>query len=147
MAANNNPIFVGTPYAITGDLTAATACTTRGPTATAGLAAANILALTGTSTNGRRIDRITVQAASTAIGAATAAQVVGIWMWDGTTAYLIDEFAVTLVTPSTTAVSFTLTKTYTTLILPAAFKLYMSTTITTTANTTALSVSVFGGDY
>jgi len=32
-------------------------------------------------------------------------------------------------------------------VLPAEFKLYMSTTITTTANTTALSVSVFGGDY
>ena len=147
MAANTAPIFVGTPFAITGDLTAATACTTRGPTATANLAAANILSLCGTSTNGRRIDRITVQAASTAIGAPTAAQIVGIWMWDGTIAYLIDEFIITVVTPSTTAVSFTLSKTYATLILPAAFTLYMSTTVTTTASTTALSVSIFGGDY
>ena len=147
MAAGTTPIFPVIPYAITSSLAAATACTTRGPTATAALAAANILELCPVSANGRRIDRITVQAASTAIGAPTAAQLVGIWMWDGTTAYLIDEFVVTVVTPSTTAPAFTLSNTYNTLVLPAAFKLYMSTTITTTANTTALSVSVFGGDY
>ena len=147
MAANTSPIFPATPYAITGSLASATACTTRGPTATAGLAAANIYELCPVSTNGRRVDKITVQAASTNIAAPTAAQIVGIWMWDGISAFLIDEFAVTVVTPSTTAVSFTLTKTYSTLVLPAAFKLYMSTTVTTTASTTALSVSVFGGDY
>jgi len=147
MAANINPIFPLTPYMVTGSLTGATACTTRGPTATAGLAAANILALTTTSTNGRRIDRIQVTAASTSISAPTAAQLVGIWAWDGTTAYLIDEIVVTLVTPSTTAVCFTTYKDYTTLVLPAAFKLYMSTTITTTASTTALTVTVYGGDY
>ena len=72
MSTNTHPIFPATPYAITGDLTAATACATRGPTATAGLAAANIYALCPTSNSGRRIDKITVQAASTAIGAATA---------------------------------------------------------------------------
>tara|TARA_R110000868_G_scaffold284473_2_gene544939 strand:- start:497 stop:940 length:444 start_codon:yes stop_codon:yes gene_type:complete len=147
MSANGHPIFPATPYAITASLAAVTACTTRAPTATASLAAANISILCPTSTSGRRIDKITVQAASSAIAAPTAAQVVGIWMWDGTTAYLIDEIAVTLVTPSTTAVSFTSSKTYTTLVLPAAFALYMSTTVTTTAATTALSVSVFGGDY
>ena len=147
MSANGHPIFPATPYAITASLAAVTACTTRAPTATASLAAANISILCPTSTSGRRIDKITVQAASSAIAAPTAAQVVGIWMWDGTTAYLIDEIAVTLVTPSTTAVSFTSSKTYTTLVLPAAFALYMSTTVTTTASTTALSVSVFGGDY
>jgi len=144
---NTSPIFPRTPYAVTASLAAATACTTRGPTATAGLAAANILEVCPVSANGRRVDKITVHAASTAIGAPTAAQLVGIWMWDGTTAYLIDEFEVTVVTPSTTVPAFTLSKTYNTLVLPAAFKLYMSTTITTTANTTALSVSVFGGDY
>lgn len=147
MAANIYPIFPGTPYAISASLTAATACTTRAPTATANLAAANIVALTGTSTNGRRIDKIQVQAASTSITAPTVAQVVGIWMWDGTTAYLIDEIEVAAVTPSTTTVAFVTSNSYTDLVLPAAFKLYMSTTITTTASTTALTVSVFGGDY
>ena len=147
MAANVSPIFPITPYAITANLSAVTACTTRGPTATAGLAAANISILCPASTNGRRVDRIQVQASSTAITAPTAAQLVGLWMWDGTTAYMIDEFVVSLVTPSTTAVSFTTYKTYTTLVLPAAFALYVSTTVTTTAATTALTVSLFGGDY
>jgi len=147
VSANTHPIFPATPYAITANLSAATACTTRGPTATAGLAAANILAFVPVSNSGLRIDRITVQASSTSITAPTAAQLVGIWMHDGTTAYMIDEFQITVVTPSTTAPCFTLTKTYTNLVLPAAFSLYMSTTITTTAATTALTVSAFGGAY
>ena len=145
--ANVLPIFPATAYAITADLSAVTACTTRGPTATAGLAAANIVVLCPASTNGRRVDRISVQASSTSITAPTAAQLVGLWMWDGTKAYLIDEFTVTLVTPSTTTPCFTTYKDYSTLVLPAAFALYVSTTITTTAATTALTVSVFGGDY
>jgi hypothetical protein len=147
MAANLYPIFPAVPYAISASLTAATACTTRAPIATAGLAAANIVALTGTSTNGRRIDTIKVRAASTSITAPTVAQIVGIWMWDGTTAYLIDEITISAVTPSTTTPAFVTSNSYTDLVLPAAFKLYMSTTITTTASTTALTVTVFGGDY
>ena len=147
MAVNISPIFPATPYVVSASLTAATACTTRAPTVTASLAAANIVALTSTSTNGRRIDRIQVKASSTAIGAATVAQVVGLWLWDGTTAWLFDEILVTVVTPSTTAASFDTSNTYTTLVLPAAYKLYMSTTVTTTASTTALIVTVYGGDY
>ena len=147
MAANTSPIFALTPYAINASLAAATACTTRAPTATASLAAANILALTDVSTNGRRIDKIQVQACSSSITATTAAQIVGIWMWDGTTAYLIDEIVIAAQAPSTTSAAFQTSKTYTNLVLPAAFKLYMSTTVTTTASTTALSVQVFGGDY
>ena len=147
MAANVSPIFPITPYVITADLSAVTACATRGPTATAGLAAANIIILCPASTNGRRVDRIQVQASSTAITATTAAQLVGLWMWDGTKAYMIDEFIVTAIVPSTTSPAFTTHKTYTTLVLPAAFALYVSTTVTTTAATTALTVSLFAGDY
>jgi hypothetical protein len=111
------------------------------------LAAANIFELCSTSTNGRRIDAIQINAISSAIGAATAAQIVQIWAWDGTNAYLIDEISVSALTPSTTAVAFVSSKSYTTLVLPAAFKLFASTTVTTTAATTALQVTVFGGDY
>lgn len=147
MSTNTHPIFPATPYAITGDLSAVTACTTRAPTATASLAGANIFALVPVSGSGMRIDRIQVQASSSSITAPTAAQLVGIWLHDGTKAYMIDEFQVTLVTPSTVNPAFTTYKTYTNLILPAAFSLYMSTTVTTTASTTALTVSVFGGLY
>lgn len=148
MATTPTPIFPQTPYLKSLSLAAQTACTTRAPTVTASLAAANIVELTPISTNGRRIDSVTVSACSTAITSATVAQVVGIWAWDGTTAYLIQEITVTAVTPSTTVPAFTTTW-YPTipLVLPAAFKLFASTTVTTTASTTALQVAVMGGDY
>lgn len=147
MPANTVPIFPVAPYIKSLSLAAASACTTRAPTATASLAAANIVELTPVSTNGRRIDRIEVSAASSSISATTAAQLVGIWAWDGTTAYLIDEISVSAQAPSATTLSFSTYKDYTTLVLPAAFKLFASTTVATTASTTALSVTVFGGDY
>lgn len=147
MPANTVPIFPVSPYIKSLSLAAVSACTTRAPTATASLAAANIIELTPVSTNGRRIDRIEVNAASSSITATTAAQLVGIWAWDGTTAYLIDEITVSAQAPSATSLSFSTYKDYTTLVLPAAFKLFASTTVTTTASTTALSVTVFGGDY
>ena len=147
MAANTSPIFPGVPYAVNGSLAAVSACTTRAPTATAGLAAANILPLAPASSNGRRIDKIQVQACSSSISAATVAQVVGIWMHDGATAYLVDEIQVSAQTPSTTGTAFQTGKSYSNLVLPPAFSLYMSTTVAATASTTALSVQVFGGDY
>lgn len=147
MPANFKPIFPVTPYVKSLSLAAVSACTTRAPTATASLAAANIIELCPTSTNGRRIDRIEVNAASTSISATTANQLVGIWVWDGTNAYLIDEITVSAQTPSTTSPAFTTFKDYTTLVLPPAFKLFASTTVATTASTTALTVTVFGGDY
>jgi hypothetical protein len=147
MAAGTTPIFPATPYAVSASLAAATACTTRGPTVTASLAGANILAFVPISTNGLRIDLIQVKACSTSFVAATVAQTVTIWMWDGTTAYPIDELLVTAVTPSTSVASFTTSKSYTNLVLPSTFALYVSTSITTTAATTALAVYAFGGAY
>ncbi len=147
---NQAPIYPLNPYAVNASLAAVTACTTRAPTATASLAAANISILVPASAgngNGVRIDRIQVQACSSAFTAATAAQTVSIWLWDGTTAYMIDEILVTLTTPSTTAKAFNTFNTYTNLLLPPTFALYMSTSITTTASTTALSVTAFGGSY
>jgi hypothetical protein len=147
MAAGTTPIFPITPYSVIASLAAATACTTRGPTVTASLSGANILAFVPISTNGLRIDSIQVKACSTSITAATAANIVGIWLWDGTTAYLYDELLVTAVTPSTSVASFVTSKSYTNLVLPSTFALYASVTVTTTAATTALSVQAFGGAY
>jgi hypothetical protein len=147
MAAGTTPIFPATPYAVNASLAAATACTTRGPTATASLAGANILAFVPVSTNGLRIDVIQVKACSTSFVAATTANIVGIWLWDGTTAYLYDELLVTAVTPSTSVASFVTSKVYTNLVLPSTFALYASVAVTTTASTTALSVQAIGGAY
>lgn len=155
MAANTSPIYPLTPAAFFCNLTAVTACTTRAPTATASLAAANITVLvpagaaqTPASTAGTRIDKITVEGASSAITAPTAAQTVQIWWHDGTTAYQYDEIAVTVVTPSATGTAaFQGSKSYTNLVLPVGHALYASTTVTTTASTTALMVIANGGTY
>ena len=148
MAVTATPIFAQTPYAKTLTLAAQTACTTRAPTATASLSGANITAFVPVSTNGLRIDSIQVNAAGTSISTINAANIVGIWLWDGTTAFLIQEILVTAVTPSTTAAAFTTTYTFPApLVMPAAFALYASTTVTTTAAGTALQVTAFGGAY
>jgi hypothetical protein len=112
------------------------------------LAGANITAFVPASTNGLRIDSIQVNNCGTGITTANAANLVGVWMWDGTTAFLIAEIAVTATTPSTTAAAFTTTYTFPQpLNLPAAFALYASTTVTTTAAGTALQVTAYGGAY
>jgi len=148
MAVTSTPIFAQTPYAKTLTLVANTACTTRAPTATGSLAGANIIAFVPVSTNGLRIDSIQVNAAGTGISTANAANLVDIWLWDGTTAFMILEVAVTAVTPSTTSAAFTTTYTFPApLVMPAAFALYASTTVTTTAAGTALQVTAFGGAY
>src|SRR5450631_3406874 len=122
MAVTPNSIVTPqTPYAVAASLAAATACATRAPTATASLAGANIFALMPVTTNGVRIDRIYVKACSSAIGAATAAQVVTIWIWDGTTAWVFDEILVTVVTPSVTVASFQTFTVYSNLVLPATW--------------------------
>jgi len=148
MPVTATPIFVQSPLIGYLDMSAQTACTTRGKTATASLAGANIVQLLNTTTNGCRIDSIQVNACSTSITAPTAANLVGIWIWDGTNAQLFTEIAVTAVTPSTTVAGFTTTLTFTNpLVLPSTYKLYASVTVTTTASTTALQVFTFGGNY
>jgi hypothetical protein len=154
MAANTSPIFPLAPAAFFADFTAKSACTTRAPTVTASLAGANIFVLvpagasqSPASTAGTRIDRLQVEGASNSITAPTAAQVVGIWWWDGTTAYLWDELLISVTTPSTSSAAFQITKNYTNLVLPVGHALYASTTIATTASTTAFTISANGGTY
>ena len=148
MAVSSTPIFAQTPYILSTSFAAVTACTTRAPTATASLAAANIIQICPTSTNGLRVDYITLNACSSAITAATAANCFGVWIWDGTTATLLNEIVVPVVTPSATVAAYTATYVYSNpLILPAAFRLYGSLGVTTTASTTALQCTVFGGLY
>ena len=149
MAVTSSPIFAQTPFAFSLSMTAQTACSTRAPTATASLAGANIIEFVTTSTNGLRIDSIQVNACGTGISTANAANIVGIWLWDGTIARLINEILVTAVTPSASAVAaFTTTLTYAQpLNLPSTYKLFATVGVTTTAAGTALQVTAFGGAY
>ena len=148
MAVTATPIFTQTPVVATLSLAAVTACTTRAPTVTASLAAANILALTAASMNGLRVDSLDISAASTSITSATTAGLIQVWAWDGTSAFLIDEIVISAVTPSATVSGFNTIRTYSPAInLPAAHRLYVSTTVTTTAATNALNIVAFGGAY
>jgi hypothetical protein len=140
----NSVITPQAPYAVAASLAAVTACTTRAPTAVASLAGASIFQLVPTTTNGVRIDRIYVKGSSSSFVAATVAQTVTVWLSDGTTGWPFDELLITAVTPSTTVASFQIFQTYTGLVLPAAWSMYISTSITTTAATTALDVVAVG---
>lgn len=124
------------------DFTAVTACTTRAPTATANLAAANIIAMCGSSAAPLGSDlplvKITVKGASSSFVAPTVAQLLLLWLWNPTLgkAYLIKEIPLTVVTPSTTSGAFEL-ELPVDITVPSGCALYASTSITTTAATTA----------
>lgn len=148
MAVTTNAIILPqAPQVWNLSLAAVTACTTRAPTATASLAGANIFLFVAATTNGCRVDKILVKGCSTSFVAATVAQTVTIWEWDGTTAFPIDELLITAVTPSTTVASFQGQTVYTNLVLPATHALYAATSITTTAATTALCLTATGALY
>lgn len=148
MAANTQPIFKAVPYAAIANLSAQTACSSRGPVATAGLAAANIVPLVlADSVNGRKIDSIRVKASSTSMTAPTAANLVQIWWHNGTTAFLKYEIPVQAVTPSTTSAAFEVEVNFPNIDLPPTHSLYVSLSVTTTAATTALTVHATGGDF
>ena len=147
MPTTSTPIFPQVPLAKPLSLANVGACVTRAPTITSALAAANIFEVLPVSTNGRKIDAIQVNGCASAIGGATTAGLVQIWLWDGTFAYLIDEIVVSAVTPSATLAAFTITKSYSNFVMPATYKLFASTTIATSASTNALEVVPFGGDY
>lgn len=133
MAANTTPIFPNSPVAGIATFTSATAVTTRtNRTGTSGL-----IQLTPTSTNGKRVDRISVHSKAT-----SAASIVFIWLYDGTTAFLIDEIPIAVVTASNTVPAFDVYNTYNNLILPSTYQLYVSQTVQTDCNVVA-----WGGDY
>jgi hypothetical protein len=133
MAANTQPIFPNTPVIGIATLTSATALTTR----TNVVGTTGLTQLTPTSTNGKRIDAITVKGKAT-----TVASNLFVWIYDGTTSYLFDEIDITAVTAGNTTDSFALTRNYSNLTLPATYQLYVSETVQTD-----VSVFAFGGNY
>ena len=93
--------------------------------------------LTTTSANGTRIDAISIKATAT-----SAAGLIFIWLYNGTTSFLIDELICTAITGSATVASDFNIKSYTNFNLPPTFQLYASTTIAQ-----AYNVQAFGGQY
>ena len=131
MAVNTQPIFPLAPVVGIGD-TIATLTSRAKITGTTGLTA-----VTPTSTNGKRIDAITVTLAAT-----SAAASVLLFIYDGTTSFLFDEIVVAAVTASNTVPAFSATKYYPNLVLPPTYRIYAATTIAQNTD-----VFAFGGDY
>lgn len=133
MAANINPIFPVAPVVGIATLSLASVITSRANIAgTTGLTE-----LTPTSTEGKRIDAIQVKGKGT-----TVASQLFVWIYNGTNSYLYDEITIDAVTAGDTAESFSYTRTYQNLVLPATYKLYISETVQTD-----LTAFAFGGDY
>ena len=133
MPASTSPIFPNVPIIGIANVSGQTAVTARTPiTGTTGL-----VKLTDTSTNGTRIDAITVKATGTSV-----AGLLDIWIYNGTTSFLFDEIAYAAVTANTTTVSNVATTTYATLTLPPTYQIYVSQQVTSNC-----AVFAFGGQY
>lgn len=131
MATTATPIFTQSP--VIGIATVSTAL----------VAKTNIAGTTGltslcpVSVNGKRVDLIEVTATGT-----TASGLVGIWLYNGTTAFLLDELIIPVITGSTTVAAASITRNYSNFNIPSGYQVYASTSVSQTLN-----VFAFGGDY
>ena len=124
------PQFAATPkasavvLAATAD-TSRTAPTTVGTVFTAGA-------------SGSRIDEVWI----TGIGGSTTANQVRLFLYNGTTYYLLREVQVTATTPSASVSAFTTTVIFNNLVLPTGWSLRA-----TTNNAESYAVTALGGDF
>lgn len=142
MAASTQPIFPNVPLFGSCAVTAAT--TGRTVTGVTGLTQ---IALSGTNSNGMRIDRIRI-VQNGAIASAPSANVFRVWIYAGTgNAILMDEYAIVAPnTPSATVAGYALDTNYTTLVLPTGYSLYASVHTYAGAQD-GYNVELFGGLY
>ena len=150
MSAGTTPIFPATPLVAAVSLVAASAGTSRAPTAYASMGSTPIFgfSLVASQTNGARIDKITVKNSATAIAGATTAGTVLVWLVNTAgSGYVIDEILITAVTPSASVASATASATYTNLVIPTGWEIWVSGTIAGAAAANALVVTAFGGAY
>lgn len=92
-----------------------------------------LVALTTTSTDGTRIDGINIKGAGT-----TALGIISVWLYNGTTSYLIDEISCAAVTPSAILAGDFNSRLYYNFTLPPTYQLFVSSTISQNYNVTAL---------
>ena len=129
MAAS--PAFISTPRI--GRLSLSTANTVTDGTGTINDLIAGVAA-------GTRVLSVNVQGTVT-----TAASLVNLFLWNGTTWDLFDQITISLVNGSSTAKSYRLVTAYTDLVLPSAtWKL--GATITVAPSSGTVRVFAFGGD-
>jgi len=97
----------------------------------------NVGTLFTAGSNGSRIDEINI----TAAGASTA-NVVRIFIYNGTTYFLLQEILITAITPSASVASFSTAITFNSLVIPSG-----SSVRVTTNNADTYHVTAFGGDF
>lgn len=115
------PVFAATPRIGIATAVSATAVTSRANIT----GTTNLIALITGVAAGTRVDRVVIKATET-----TAAGCYCIWLYNGTTSYLIKEVLATAITAGNTTPSFEAEVTFNDLILPSAsHALYISSTI------------------
>lgn len=93
--------------------------------------------ITGSS-NGRRISEIVVKCAAT-----SAAAIVRVFLYDGTTHFLFDEIAIAAATSSNTVTTTRVSTLYNNLILPSSsWSIRVTTSIAQTTHVTALAADL-----
>lgn len=133
MAANTSPIFPAAPLVGIASLIAAAAITNHARiVGTAGLSQ-----LTPATTNGARIDQITVTGKTNTVAGA-----VDIWIYDGVNSHYFASIDLTANTVSTTNDPLSVSKAFTNLVLPPTYQLFVSETIQQD-----VTVIAFGGSY
>lgn len=137
MSANTAPIFPVAPLLGIASLTAPNAIASRANVVTAAPAAASYAQLTPITANGARVDSITVSAKGSTVAGA-----LDIWLFDGAKLVYFTSFDITANTASTTNDPFTITRTFTSLVLPPTYQLYVSAQVQQDFN-----VYAFGGSY
>ncbi len=116
------------------DLTTISACTSRGPTASAGMTAGainGVIAITTPSAD-TKISKVAIKGNSTGITTPNVATIIGIWVLDTVLAkgVLRKEIAVTAVTPnSTTTISAENETLYDDFVVPAGASVWITSTV------------------
>lgn len=97
----------------------------------------NVGTLFTAGASGSRIDEIDIVAAGT-----STANVVRIFIYNGSTYFLLQEILISAITPSASTVAFSTAITFNSLVIPSG-----SSVRVTTNNAEAYHVTAFGGDF
>jgi len=123
-----NPNFAATPRC--SSVSISTADTSR-------TAPTNVGTLLTAGASGSRVDEIDIAAAGT-----STANVVRIFIFNGTTYFLLQEVLITAITPSATVAAFSTAITFNSLVIPSGSSIRV-----TTNNAETYHVTAFGGDF
>lgn len=126
------PIFAATPHIAAG-LIPATADTSR-------TAPANVTTIFTAAAGGSKVEEITLEAVGT-----TVAGIVNIFLYDGATYHLYDQFLLLAITLATTQLGYRASHTYSNLVLPSGWSVRVSGEVV--ANQSMVKVTVLGGDF